>query len=183
MRTTIADLPTPFPLHEQLPSVYRDLQQAETGVAEAFLEAVDLMLAPVFSVLDSLDSYVDPFLAPLDFVATIASWVGLELDENWPPERQRSLAAAATDLFSRRGTRLGLARELAIYADAMPDIVDSGSCVVLDAPDDPIPGDRDAWLWIQWPDGAAAGLDEERISTIIRRAKPAHVELRQEEAP
>ena len=48
---------------------------AEDPVVQLLLGALDEVLAPIISVLDCFDAYLDPRLAPLDFVDYMSSWL------------------------------------------------------------------------------------------------------------
>src|SRR4029453_7641000 len=72
MRATAAGLATPPPIGEHLPALFQ-----EDEFAQRFVGALDEVLAPVFAVLDCLDAYLDPWLAPPDFVDWLADWVAL----------------------------------------------------------------------------------------------------------
>ena len=98
MRGPIDGLDTPHPLGAALPGLFQD-----DDFAQRFTSALDAVLSPVFCTLDNLEAYFDPTLAPRDFVAWLAGWVGLTLDENWPVERQRALIAEAAQLYRWRG--------------------------------------------------------------------------------
>ena len=68
------------------------------------MSAFDEVLAPLFTTLDCFDSYLDPELAPVDFVDWLASWVGVDIDETWTLERRRRLIQNAAVLYRIRGT-------------------------------------------------------------------------------
>jgi phage tail-like protein len=63
----IAGLGSPHPLGSGLPALYQ-----EDDLAQRLLAALDEVLAPVISTLDNFDRYLEPSLAPLDFVEWLA---------------------------------------------------------------------------------------------------------------
>ena len=69
-RRLIPGLGTPFPLIDQLPAIL-----AEDEFLQRMLPALDEVLAPIVNVLDSFDSYLDPWIAPTDMVRYLGSWV------------------------------------------------------------------------------------------------------------
>jgi phage tail-like protein len=152
-----------------MPGIYHD-----DDLCQRFLAGLDEVLAPVLCVLDNLDAYFDPALAPDDFVAWLATWVGLALDENWGLARQRALVARAAELYSWRGTLRGLAAHVAIYTGAEPEVTDSGGCSWSAVPGGDLPG--------TWPPRvtvrvrASDPADARRVEEIVATAKPAHVE-------
>ncbi len=75
-----------------------------------FLAGLDDVLAPVISALDCLHGYIDPAVAPVDFVGWLGEWVGLTLEEDWSDARRRRLVARASEMYAKRGTVAGLRR-------------------------------------------------------------------------
>src|SRR2546423_5855070 len=90
------------PLANTLPALFQ-----EDDFTQRFISAFDAALAPVFATLDNLPAYLDPWLAPEDFLEWLASWFGMALDESWSLERRRGLGAKDF-VFSRvRGAAAG----------------------------------------------------------------------------
>jgi hypothetical protein len=75
-RGAARDLVNPHPLAAHLPGIY----QEDDGLALAMAAGLDEVLAPIFAVLDSLDAYFDPRLAPEDFLGWVAGWLAIRLD-------------------------------------------------------------------------------------------------------
>ena len=90
-----------------------------------FLLIFESVLGPIEQTIDTLASYFDPRLAPRELLPWLAGWVGIELDENWPLERQRQLILWAATLYRLRGTRRGLRQHLRIYTGRTPHIVEN----------------------------------------------------------
>jgi phage tail-like protein len=178
-RATIDDLATPHPLGLLLPGLYHD-----NDIAQRFTGALDVVLAPVLATLDSSDAYVDPRLAPLDFVAWLAEWVGVELDASWPDERQRALVARAADLFAWRGTVRGVTEVVAIYTGVVPEIAETGAAFWTGTPppSGSLPGSPAGELVVRVrvPPGQAATIDPARLDRLVAAAKPAHIAHRVE---
>jgi phage tail-like protein len=179
MRGTVDDLATPHALGFLLPALYHD-----NDIAQRFTAALDVVLAPVLATLDSSDAYVDPRLAPLDFVAWLADWVGVELDASWPEERQRALVAQAADLFAWRGTVRGVAEAVAIYAGVVPEILETGATAWTGTPppSGELPGSPAGQLVVRVrvAPGQAALIDLARLDRLVEAAKPAHIAHRVE---
>src|SRR5437879_2123507 len=89
-RGFVPGLASPHPLGDRLPAMY-----LEDSLVQRMTHAFDVVLAPIFSSLDNLDAYVDPELAPADFLLWLGDWVGLALDEAWPEERRRAVGDGA----------------------------------------------------------------------------------------
>ena len=144
----------------------------EDDFAQRFVSGLDPVLAPVFTTLDCLDSYLDAGIAPPDFLEWLAQWVGVELDENWPIEQQRELVASAVELYGQRGTVAGLRRLLEIYTGAEPDVEDSGGVSWSPVPGGTLPGsDRNALTVRVRVDER----DARRVRRLVAAATPAHV--------
>ena len=173
-RGTIEGLATPHPLGALLPGLYQD-----DDLVQRFMAGLDEVLAPVIGVLDSGEAYVDPMLAPADFLAWLAQWVGVELDDSWPEARQRALVAHASDLYAWRGTVRGLARLVAITTGLDAEIVESGGVgwTGSAAPAGGLPGSPAAAMIVRLrvPAGHDEPVDLDRIDRMIATAKPAHV--------
>src|SRR5919202_1841153 len=56
-----------------------------------FLHIIESIIAPIEMSIDSIACYFDPGVAPIEVLPWLASWVGVELDENWPIPRTREL--------------------------------------------------------------------------------------------
>ena len=169
MRGLVPGLKSRYPLASALPALYQ-----EDEVAGRFLAAFDDALAPILTTLDNVDAYFDPLLAPDDFLAWLGSWVGLVLDESWPPDRQRALVSDAAGLFRWRGTARGLAAHLALYVGTVPEVVETGGVAWSGRPGEPMGGDEPRLtVTVRVPDPST--LDLARIHAIIVAGKPAHV--------
>jgi len=93
---------------------------------QRFTAGLDEVLVPFHTTLDGLDSYLDPDLAPEDFLGWLAGWVGLDLDPHWPVEARRSLLRSAAAVQDERGTAAGLREEIALLTGCVVQVVDPG---------------------------------------------------------
>jgi phage tail-like protein len=118
----VPGLVSPHPLGAALPALYQ-----EDSFAQRLTGALDEVLAPIFASLDGLPAYLDPALAPDDFLEWLSGWVGVTLDETWPIERRRQLVADAAQLYRSRGTVAGLAAQVAIYTGGEVLVEDNGA--------------------------------------------------------
>jgi phage tail-like protein len=170
VRGTPPGLASPHPIGEQLPGLYRD-----DAFTQRFTAAFDEVLAGVIQVLDCFPAYLDPALAPEDFLEWIGSWVGAAPDETWPLERRRAFVASATELFRVRGTAAGLAAHVAVFTGGEVEISEPGAAG----------GSRDAGAAA--PAGASPdllirvrvqdprGVPAARLEALVAASKPAHV--------
>ena len=127
MRGRIPGLASPVPLASRLPAV---LQEDE--FLQRFLASFDESLAPVFLALDGLASYVDPRLAPEDFLNWLSEWVGVRVDEHWPVAQRREIVANGARIHRRRGTAAGcihgFTRDMLVgkpkFAEILPSLLE-----------------------------------------------------------
>jgi phage tail-like protein len=170
MRGTVNGLGTPHPIIEMMPAIYQ-----EDHFTGRFTAGLDDVLAPILSTLDCLDAYVDPALAPADFVDWLSTWVGIPLDENTPLERRRTLVAHAVRLHRMRGTVSGLRAQVELLTGGEVDLSDSGGVSWSTDPGGPLPGQDTPRLAVRVrvadPEQIPAGL----LDGVVTWAKPAHV--------
>jgi phage tail-like protein len=176
MRGAIPGLGTPYPIGTLMPAIYQ-----EDPTAMRWTAGLDDVLAPAISALDCIGAYLDPMLAPEDFVLWLASWFGTVLDENWPIERQRATAARSVGLFRQSGTVAGLRALLELITDAEVEVTDSGGVVWSQAPNTPPPGRDEPLVEIRVSAAPGHPLDLKAIDQLVAAAKPAHVAHRVEE--
>jgi phage tail-like protein len=170
VRGLIEGLASPHPIGMLLPAAY-----LEDNFAQRLTAGLDDVLAPVFATLTNLAAYVDPRVAPIDFVEWLAGWVGLALDQTWPPDRQRALIRQASDLYRLRGTAKGIAAHVALYLQIEPEIEESGGAAWSPVPGGSIPGAAVPSLKVRVRVPDPASVDVHRLDAVIRTAKPAHV--------
>jgi phage tail-like protein len=156
-----------------LPSLYLDDE-----LAQQLCAGLDQVLAAAVGSLDSIEAYVDPALAPPDFLVWLAGWVGLMVDETWPEEQQRRFVTEAVELYRWRGTARGLAGLVRIYVGVEPDIVETGAASWSSAPGGAVPGRTSRvnpalLVRVRVPDPGA--VDQRRLTAIVAAATPAHV--------
>lgn len=173
MRGMINGLANPYPLVTSLPSAYQ-----EDLFTDRFLSVFDDVLAPVLATLDNIEAYLDPWLCPPDFLPWMASWVGVEIDENWSEEQQRRLVATAVDLLQWGGTRRGtvdlIRAFLGIEADRI-DVEDSGGVAWSVTPGAALPGTSPPTVTVRVRADAEGDVDERRLERLVRMSEPAHV--------
>lgn len=173
MRATIPGLQHPHALVGQLPAIHQ-----QDDFTRRFVAAFDDLLAPVLSTIDQFDTYLDPWLAPADFVGWLAGWVGVELDQNWSDEQQRRLVATGVRRHARRGTRAGLSDDVVQFLGvdrAQVDVTDSGEVSWAASPSGEMPG--------SWPPSVVVALswsgqddpDTDRLTQLVREVVPVHV--------
>jgi phage tail-like protein len=145
-----------------------------------FLRIFESVLAPVDQQIDGLERYLDPDLAPEQFLPWLASWLSVTVDDRWPRPRQVALIRAAPDLHRWRGTRRGLIEHLRLYLDVTPEIEETAGGLRL-GPSTQLglrtvlgeSGPRHHFVvTLRVPDPAA--IDYTAVAALIDAQKPAH---------
>jgi phage tail-like protein len=170
MRAAVEDLDTPHPLHAQLPAVY-----ADDDFAGQLLTALDAVLAPVFATLDCLPGYLNPRLAPADFVDWLGGWVAADVDAGWPLPRRREAVARAVEMHRLRGTRRGLAEQVRMAFGVEPEIEESGGVSWSATPRSPLPGSAEAALTVRVHARDPAAVPLAQLRLLVETNRPAHV--------
>lgn len=105
-------------LIKHLPAIFhkRPSQDNEIPLREYLIPFEDVF-TQFDQLLSTLDRFFAPELAPADeFLAWLATWVALPLDEEWTEDQQRRLIREAIELYRWRGSVYGLKRYLELYA-------------------------------------------------------------------
>ena len=177
-RAAVTGLASRYPIGEQLPALY-----AEDDFAQRFTAGLDTVLAPVFATLDNLPAYLDPRVAPPDFLAWLASWVGAADDPKWPVELRREAVVRAVELHRWRGTKRGLVEALRLALGVHADVTDDGGSWWSNTAGTDLPPQPDAAPLVRvWPDREAR-VDAHRVHEIVRAMCPVHVVCRVEVLP
>jgi phage tail-like protein len=175
VRGTTPGLASPHPIGEHLPGLYRD-----DAFAQRFTAAFDEVLAGAIQVLDCFPAYLDPAIAPEDFLEWIGSWVGATPDETWPLERRRAFVASATELFRMRGTAAGLAAHVAIFTGGEVEIAEPGAAGWSRDPGAAVPAGSSPDLFIRVRVKDPKAVPAARLEALVGASKPAHIPHRVE---
>ena len=178
MRGLLPGLPSPHPLAEMLPGIYR-----EDDFVQRFCDGLDDVLAPVLVTLDCLPAYLDPGTAPPDVLEWLAGWIGLVFEGRDPQERRRMLMRSTVDAHGLRGTAEGIRRAVRAAFDVDPEIEESGAVGWSRDPAAPLPGAVPATLVVRLRVGDPAAVDVDRLDSVVRMVTPAHVVHRVEVLP
>jgi phage tail-like protein len=144
----------------------------EDPVVERLTAALDEVLAPALASLNCLPAYLDPKLAPEDFLAGLASWVGVLVNEDWPEQQRRDAVVHAVELHRCRGTAWGLQWQLDLMTEGRAQVTDSGKVTWSRTPTNDEPA-QPAELVIKVSGMEAQAL--EATKALVAWAKPAHV--------
>lgn len=168
MRGMVDGLTTPVPIGTRLPAVLQ-----EDDLLLRFAAAIDDTFAPVHLTLDALACYVDPHLAPADFLEWLCAWVGVEPDQTWSTERRREVVAHAAAVHRWRGTRRGVAEAVRLVVDGDVDVTDSGGSTWSSTPGAVPPGDAVPSLRVHVR--AHVPVDRRRVERVVAAVTAAHV--------
>ena len=174
-RAAVKALVSPHPLGGYLPALYQ-----EDGFAQRWMSALDTVLAPIFSSLDNFEAYLDPLLAPPDFLDWLASWMGLVADETWEVERRRAFVSSASELYRMRGTARGLAAHVQIFSGGEVEIVEHGGTTSSVTNGAPLPGSAGFDITVRVRVADPSRVDAAKLDSLVAAAKPAHLTHRVE---
>ena len=174
-RALVKALVSPHPLGAYLPALYQ-----EDEFAQRWTSGLDVVLAPIFHSLDNIEAYLDPRLAPADFLDWLASWMGLVADETWPVERRRAFVSQASALYRMRGTPRGLAEHVKLFTGGEVEIVERGGTARSATADAALPGSSGFDFVVRVRTADPASIDSARVDALVAAAKPAHLTHRVE---
>lgn len=174
----VPGLASAAPLVERLPGLLQD-----DDFTCRFVAAFDDGLAPVLATLDGLAGYVDPWLAPVDFLDWLAGWVGVELDDAWGVDQRRAIVADAALVHRRRGTVRGVAEALERALGAVVEVSDSGGSTWSSTPGAEPPGVSTPFVAVRIEVDDPDEVDVRRVEMLIESVAPAHVPYRYELVP
>jgi phage tail-like protein len=169
-RGLVRTLISPHPLGQTLPALYQ-----EDDFTQRFVSAFDAALAPIFSALDNLPTYLDPWLAPEDFLEWLASWFGIVLDESWSLARRRALVARAFEFYRMRGTASGLKEQVEVLTGGTVDVHETGGVASSATTGAALPGSPNFALLVRVTVDDPDTINLVRLDTLVMAAKPAHV--------
>ncbi|GGZ90449.1 phage tail protein [Streptomyces bluensis] len=177
-RAAVPGLPSRYPIGGQLPALY-----AADDFAQRFTAGLDTVLAPVFATLDNLPAYLDPRVAPTDFLAWLASWVGAADDRQWPEELRREAVVRAVELHRWRGTRRGLVEGLRLALGVHAEVTEDGGAAWSNISGADLPPEPPAGPLVRvWP-GRGTRVDPDKVREIVRAMCPVHTVCRVEVLP
>jgi phage tail-like protein len=166
---------SPHPLGDFLPAMYH-----EDSFAQSLTAGLDSVLAPIFSSLDNLEAYLDPALAPEDFLDWLGGWVGLVVDETWPLDRRRAFISRAHELYRIRGTAKGLAAHVEVFSGGQVQIQEPGGTSWSVTTGSALPGSAGFDVLVRVTVDDPATVDQARLNALVAAAKPAHLTHRVE---
>lgn len=125
-------------LRRYLPAVV-GADPVSADFTDRFLALFDTVFRGIESTIDNQAHLFDPMAAPSrkgeDFLSWLGTWVGVSFDRNWPEDIRRRYLKEAVRLYSIRGTREGLRRQIMLVL-GMDNAGYSGAC-------ESVPGDEE----------------------------------------
>ncbi|MDP4805357.1 MAG: phage tail protein [Candidatus Nanopelagicales bacterium] len=171
-RRFVQGLGNPFPMIN-----YTSSMLADDPIAQMICASLDEVLAPIISVLDCYDSYLDAHIAPIDFVRYMSSWILVNPQASWDDATVRKALAHAIRFYDFRGTSRGLHDYFKDIFGIDVVIEDSGSVITSRDSTDPstwsAPGPPAVSISLQGNTDSESSLD--LIQTLLAVAIPAHV--------
>jgi phage tail-like protein len=169
-RGLVPGLGVKHPIGLALPAMFQ-----EDGFVQRMCEALDEVVAPIPNTLDNLWAYLDPDLCPDDFVDWLASWLGIEPDQNWAMESRRQLVRGATDIGKFLGTAKSLADVIELYIGARPEVTEGGGVAWSETPGGELPGQPNNRFIVHLEVEDPSTVDMARLDRMVTENKPAHL--------
>ena len=169
-----------------MPQIFQLTADNENHLLHEFLWIFQQEQDKIGDVLDRLPSLFRPHETDPHFLPWLASWIALQLESDWPVEKQRRWLRKAPALYSMRGTKYALELLLEMYIGVKPEITENAwpfdafrvgvtsevgiSTVVLP------PINLAHCFVVKLPQPASAFADDQiiRIHRVIQAEKPAH---------
>lgn len=166
MRAALPELPSTHPLGAMLPTMY-----AVDDFALRFTTGLDAVLSALLSTMDNLPAYLDPALAPEDFLVWLASWVSAELDPAWPLPLRRVVVRRAVASHRWRGTARGLVQRLELALGVRAEVLDGSGVRWSSTPDaEPPEASPDRVVVRVWEP-----VDRDRVEALVASVCPVHI--------
>jgi phage tail-like protein len=169
-RGAVAGLASPAPVTSMLPGVFLD-----DDLLGRFVSAFDDALAPVFLTLDTLECYVDPWLAPRDHLEWVGRWVGVDADPSWETGRLRVAVADAARTQRLRGTARGVADAVRTVTGGEVHVSDTGGVASSVVPGGDLPGTAGPSFHVRVLVDDPAAVDDRHVHEVIAQCRPVHV--------
>ena len=169
-RGLVRSLISPHPLGQALPALYQ-----QDDFTQRFVSAFDAALAPIFAVLDNFPAYLDPWLAPEDFLEWLGGWFGIVLDESWSTSRRRALVSRAFEFYRMRGTASGLKEQVEVLTGGTVELHETGGVASSTTAGAALPGSPNFAILVRVTVDDPSTINLTRLDSLVMAAKPAHV--------
>ena len=171
-----------------LPQLYQEATSGDNQLLHEFLWIFQQVHDRVDRQLASLPALFDPRTTEPAFLPWLASWMTLQLEADWPLERQRQWLRRAPALYAIRGTRKALEATLAMFSGEAVQVLENawpfepfriGVASEIGVTTTVLPPMELAHCFVvQLPRSASEYTDDEivRIHRVIQAEKPAHTQ-------
>ncbi|MBE9592207.1 MAG: phage tail protein I, partial [Proteobacteria bacterium] len=106
-----------------LPAVYQE-HLGSKEFLERFLSIFETVFYDLETEISQVFKHFDADTVPQEFLAWLASWLNLALEEEWPEEKKREFIQQASLLYKRKGTPDGIRKFIEIYTGKTPIILE-----------------------------------------------------------
>lgn len=106
---------------DYLPAVFRENEPSAAALGRFLLAFEQIMdgkdgKGSLANVVSAIAEYFDPQTTPLAWLAWLAGWVALDLQEGWTPQERRDLISKIAEAYRYRGTPSGLSTALSQFS-------------------------------------------------------------------
>lgn len=169
-----------------LPQIYQVSHDDSNAFLQEFLWIFQQIHESVRVPIDNIHTLFRPADAPAEFLPWLASWIALQLEDDWSEEKKRQWLRAAPALYRVRGTRKALELLLEIYVGVRPKIFENEwpagafrvevSSTIGESSTILPPMNLTNCFVVELPLQAADVSDDQliRIHRVIQAEKPAH---------
>lgn len=167
-----------------LPAVYQEEEESRDFL-ERYLSLFGTLFDSVEEQIDGMAGHFDRERAEGAMLRWLASWLGMEVDDNWTDEWVRRLIRFAPELYRYRGTKRGIEKAVEIFTGLTPIVVESFQYKQLREKaefrwlvdrlygDDPF-----TFTVLLHPNQAPSEKEKTLLLQLIEDFKPAHTEAR-----
>ena len=106
-----------------LPAIYQE-DPVSSEFLERFLSIFETVLYDLETDIDNVSDYFDPDIVPAGFLAWLATWLNLAVEEDWTDDKKRYFIKCAPVLYKQKGTKAGLEELIRLYTEKRPVILE-----------------------------------------------------------
>ena len=106
-------------LEHYLPAVYRQ-EQESAHFLDRYLANMEGLYTTLEDRIANVQLLFDERTTPAEYLDWLAVWFGAQFEDGWDEQRKRLFLAHAAELYSQRGTPLGVVRMIRLATDECP---------------------------------------------------------------
>lgn len=106
-----------------LPAIYQE-DPVSSEFLERFLSIFETVFYDLETDIGNVSDYFDPDIVLPGFLAWLASWLNLAVEEDWTDDKKRYFIKRAPVLYKQKGTRAGLEELVRLYTGKIPVILE-----------------------------------------------------------